>query len=525
MQDELLNFKSSGTITRVELKQLASPILERRLTLIIAGIDSGGGAGLTADCLSVQDNQGYPLVCPTALTVQSLKRVGTVQAVDPKIFKETLDVLIEDFPGIAAVKVGLITSKALLDITLDYLEGPLKHARVVWDPVLTATAGNFESADLKQALPRILKRADVFTPNLDEALALVGWTRELLDARGVRALGHEYVMQGAKALLVKGGHADGTYCDDILIKKNFFAKLRTQRLPGHGVHGGGCALSSACAANLASGYCAEDAVFLAKAYVLNGIDSPAINIGSDRPPCGHHHSFMRQDFMPHIIEDGFPELSSQPSPLCILHLGLYPVLPSSEWIERVLKRGVKLVQLRIKDKDRPDLLDEIKRSVALAEQYHARLFIDDHYEEAIKAGAYGVHLGMEDLRTADLKRIKDAGLHLGISTHGPYEVQKAIQLSPSYIALGHVFPTNTKEMPSLPQGIKHLRAEARMLNNRFPTVAIGGIKLDNAQVVMESGVGSIAVVTALTDCKNDAELDEAITKWLAIAGNAVRIEF
>ena len=151
-QEEVRVFKSTGPVTRAELAELARTDHDRALTLVIAGIDSGGGAGLTADCLSVHDAGAFALCCPTALTVQSLKRVGTVMSTDPALFKETMDTLIADFANIRAVKVGLITSKEILELTLSYLEGPLKQAMVVWDPVLTATAGNFESADLSDPL-------------------------------------------------------------------------------------------------------------------------------------------------------------------------------------------------------------------------------------------------------------------------------------------------------------------------------------------------------------------------------------
>lgn len=516
MKDEILNFKSTGDISRAAFDRLSLRDHERPLTLIIAGIDSGGGAGLTADCLSVQDNGAYPLVCPTALTVQSLKRVGTVQAVDPQLFAETLDVLIEDFPGIAAVKVGLVTSQALLELILKYLEGPLSCAKVVWDPVLTATAGNFESADLKAALPKILARSTVITPNLNEALALMDWDTEMLKDKGVRALGEEFLKLGAQAVLIKGGHGDDPEVSaDVLVKRDLVSSFGVRRMRGQGVHGGGCALSSALAANLACGYAVEDATLLAKTYVTAGIRNPAIDPGNGRPPCGHHHDFLCLENVPTVLEEGFPAPSALNSPECGFNLGLYPVLPSSDWIERVLRLGIRTVQLRIKDASRPDLKDEIRKAVALCERYGARLFIDDHYEEAIAAGAYGVHLGMEDLQKADLDRIKRAGLRLGVSTHGPYETVKALQLKPSYIALGHVFPTNTKAMVSKPQGVWSLEREVKLLRHLIPTVAIGGVKLSNAQAVMDTGVDCIAVVTALTDCGNDQELSQAVRAWTA----------
>lgn len=178
-------------------------------------------------------------------------------------------------------------------------------------------------------------------------------------------------------------------------------------------------------------------------------------------------------------------------------LGLYPVVDSVEWIERLLKTGVTTLQLRIKDKQPDDVEQEIIEAIKLGKQYHARLFINDYWQLAIKHHAYGVHLGQEDLDIADLNAIKQSGLRLGISTHDEVELQRAKTLRPSYIALGHIFPTTTKDMPSKPQGLKALKHQVEQTPD-FPTVAIGGISLERVPDVVATGVGSIALVSAIT---------------------------
>ncbi|MCO7256196.1 thiamine phosphate synthase [Dickeya oryzae] len=179
-------------------------------------------------------------------------------------------------------------------------------------------------------------------------------------------------------------------------------------------------------------------------------------------------------------------------------LGLYPVVDSVVWIERLLDAGVRTIQLRIKDQPAEQAEPEIIRAIALGRQYQARLFINDYWQLAVRHQAYGVHLGQEDLDTADLAAIHAAGLRLGVSTHDDAELARAVALSPSYIALGHIFPTQTKAMPSAPQGLVELARHIRALNGRFPTVAIGGISIDRVPAVLETGVGSIAVVSAIT---------------------------
>lgn len=521
MDSEVQIFKSTGAVTRTELLELARTDHDRALTLVIAGIDSGGGAGLTADCISVHDAGAFALCCPTALTVQSLERVGTVQSVDPKLFKETLDTLVSDFPNIKAVKVGLICSQELLDLTLDYLEGPLHDAKVVWDPVLTATAGNFESADLKKALPRILKQSTVFTPNLNEALALASWDRAKLEQEGIVALAKVFTSLAPNcAVLIKGGHGDEHFSSkDLLlsVKDKLCTYLSHERKAGQGAHGGGCALSSSIAASLALGYAVCDAVALGKSYVTCGIMHPDLKSEGARPPVGHHENYVQGAFIPDIDEDGFPKKRSSSFAPCPQDLGFYPVLDSYEWVEFALKCGVKTLQLRIKDSERPDLYKEIEAAVKLARSYEARLFIDDYYELAIKAGAYGVHLGMEDLRKADLELISKAKLRLGVSTHGPYELMKALSLKPSYVALGHIFPTNTKAMPSKPQGLWKLSREVALIKSMgISATAIGGITLKNANVLRNMGLTSAAVVTAVTKAYDPKK---AIEKWLEIFGS------
>ncbi|ASY81724.1 thiamine-phosphate diphosphorylase [Pectobacterium polaris] len=179
-------------------------------------------------------------------------------------------------------------------------------------------------------------------------------------------------------------------------------------------------------------------------------------------------------------------------------LGLYPVVDSVEWIERLLGVGVKTIQLRIKDRSDEQAEAEVIQAIALGRRYQAQLFINDYWRLAVKHQAYGVHLGQDDLDTADLDAIKKAGLRLGVSTHDDRELARAVAINPSYIALGHIFPTQTKDMPSAPQGLTELTRHITDLQDRFPTVAIGGISIDKVPAVLKTGVGSIAVVSAIT---------------------------
>jgi thiamine-phosphate pyrophosphorylase len=201
------------------------------------------------------------------------------------------------------------------------------------------------------------------------------------------------------------------------------------------------------------------------------------------------------------------DLPAAPAPAfarCPGRLGLYPVLPSADWVERVLEMGVKTTQLRLKRAEPEVLAAEIARCVAAGRKHDAQVFINDHWREAVAAGAYGVHLGQEDVHTADLHAIAAAGLRLGLSTHGYYEILTALHFEPSYLALGAVFPTTTKVMPTAPQGLARLARYVRLLEGVVPLVAIGGIDGAVLADVLATGVGSAAVVRAVTEAADPA---------------------
>lgn len=187
-------------------------------------------------------------------------------------------------------------------------------------------------------------------------------------------------------------------------------------------------------------------------------------------------------------------------PTCPHELGLYAVLPDAAWVGRMARAGVSTVQLRFKSDDAVAVQHEVRAAVEAVRGTQARLFINDHWQAAIDAGAYGVHLGQEDMDIADLAAIRAAGLRLGLSSHGYAEMLRADRVSPSYVAIGAVFPTTLKKMPTAPQGPGRLHAYARLMRD-YPLVAIGGIDGSKLRDIMSSGVGSVAVVRAITAAK------------------------
>ena len=182
-------------------------------------------------------------------------------------------------------------------------------------------------------------------------------------------------------------------------------------------------------------------------------------------------------------------------------LGLYPVVDSLYWLKRLFPLGLEVIQLRLKNRTAQEIEPLIVEAIALSKLYKTRLFINDYWQLAIKHGAYGVHIGQEDLQDADLAAIQQAGLRLGISTHGCYEFLLAQQLKPSYLAIGAIFPTKTKNMTGQIQGIENLKNILELATD-IPVVAIGGINHQRAEQVWQTGVNCIAVVTAITESEN-----------------------
>lgn len=201
--------------------------------------------------------------------------------------------------------------------------------------------------------------------------------------------------------------------------------------------------------------------------------------------------FGMRPFPPGAREDAFPP--------CPMKLGLYAVLPDAQWVGRMARAGVPTVQLRFKSDNSEAISREVHAAVEAVRGTGALLFINDHWRVAIEARAYGLHLGQEDLdalSSTELQAIRDSGLRLGVSTHGYAEMVRADAVSPSYIAMGAVYPTTLKQMATAPQGVARLGAYAR-LTRGYSQVGIGGVDAERMPEVLATGVGSVAVVRAL----------------------------
>lgn len=182
-------------------------------------------------------------------------------------------------------------------------------------------------------------------------------------------------------------------------------------------------------------------------------------------------------------------------------IGIYPIASNLQQLEQLAMAGVSTLQLRLKQPaSTHELRLQLQAAIALGQRLQLQLFINDHWQLALELGAYGVHLGQADVARADLHLIAGSGLRLGVSTHGELELYQALQLRPSYVALGHVFDTPTKHMPSIAQGLQRITQQAQWcLAAQIPTVAIGGLDARHIPAVKAAGCSGMAVVRAVAD--------------------------
>lgn len=175
----------------------------------------------------------------------------------------------------------------------------------------------------------------------------------------------------------------------------------------------------------------------------------------------------------------------------------YPIVENADWVARLLKCGVKLVQLRVKDQPVEDVRREIRTARTLCLAAGAELIVNDYWREAIDLSCTHVHLGQGDLDTADIGMIRGANIKIGISTHDDTELARALALKPDYIAFGPIYPTILKKMAFAPQGLDRI-GEWKKKVGTIPLVAIGGITLERAPGVFAAGADVVSVVTDVT---------------------------
>ena len=233
-------------------------------------------------------------------------------------------------------------------------------------------------------------------------------------------------------------------------------------------------------------------------------------VGKGRAPLAHEGWPDDPEDMPWITRTAaegtqrlvFPDCGPEP-------LGLYPIVDRASWVERLVPLGVRTIQLRAKDLSGAELEAEVVRAISAAARFKARLFINDHWQLAMKHGAYGIHLGQDDLPTADLRAIQQAGCRLGLSTHGYAEIARSLAVTPSYIAIGTLYPSPSKTFAHAALGLTTFGRLRRLV--AVPVVAIGGITLEQAPDVIMAGADGLAVISDVTKAM---DVEARVRAWL-----------
>lgn len=352
--------------------------------------------------------------------------------------------------------------------------------------------------------PRLSELINLF-PDADLLLGNIKAVENLLQLslnthQDIQEAAQRLLELGAKSVLIKASQLkQGLFCQDYWCNQEESFWIATRRLVEKSIDTK-TIFSTAIAACLVD-YSLKDAIVIARMYVQRGrrkayTENQIVKF--------FHSGWPREQIdLPYLSRE--PVLKF-PEAFKTCQTGLYPIVDSSQWVEKLLVQNVKAIQLRIKNANPLWIEQEIQQSVLLAKKYQANLFINDYWKLAIQYGASGVHLGQEDLATADINEIYQSGLYLGVSTHCYYEVAFAHTLSPSYIACGPVYFTKSKVMSFHAQGIRQLRYWRQMLE--YPLVAIGGITLERLTDILQSGVDGVSVISAITQAQDPCAMTQ-----------------
>jgi hydroxymethylpyrimidine/phosphomethylpyrimidine kinase len=259
----------------------------RGRVLIVAGSDSGGGAGIQADIKTVTMLGAYAATAITALTAQNSEGVFGVLPIPPGFIRQQIEVVLDDI-GADAIKTGMLHDTAVIETLAAVLRERAEDIALVVDPVMAAKGGaRLIEPDAVEALKTLLiTRATVVTPNLPEAEILCG--HAIGDLGAMRAAGAELLRLGCQAVLVKGGHLSGNDVSDVLVTAAGERIWQSPRIATRHTHGTGCTLASAIAAGLAQGLAIEAAVDRAREYVQRAIMT-APGLGRGHGPLNHAH--------------------------------------------------------------------------------------------------------------------------------------------------------------------------------------------------------------------------------------------
>ena len=261
--------------------------MNRARVLIVAGSDSGGGAGIQADIKTVTALGGFAMTAITALTAQNTLGVSGIFPIEPPFIRQQMAACLEDL-GADAIKTGMLHSVEVIEAVAAELDARASKVPLIADPVMVAQSGAslVQDAAVAAILSLIVPRATLLTPNTPEAARLTGLKVE--DRKGQIAAAERLAASGAKAVLVKGGHLGGDPLFDVLLTEAGLLELAPPRVVTEETHGTGCTLASAIATGVAQGLALDAAVRRAQSYLRRALET-APGFGQGQGPVNHAH--------------------------------------------------------------------------------------------------------------------------------------------------------------------------------------------------------------------------------------------
>lgn len=264
----------------------------RGRVLVVAGSDSGGGAGIQADIKTIMALGGYATTALTAVTAQNTQGVAGIHGLTPNFVRLQMETVWNDL-GADAIKTGMLGTAETVEAVADFVEARAGNIPLVVDPAMVAKGGAtlLEGGAIKAMKDRLLLLATVMTPNVPEAEALTGM--EITSSDSFEHAAEILLTLGAKAVLLTGGHLMEAEIRDVLATPDGLEVFQGPRLETRHTHGTGCTLASALATGLAQGLSLRDAVLRARAYVFEAICT-APGFGQGHGPLNHAHGFESQ---------------------------------------------------------------------------------------------------------------------------------------------------------------------------------------------------------------------------------------
>ena len=451
----------------------------------VAGFDPCAGAGITADAKTFEALGVYGLGAVSAVTFQNQDEFLGARWLSREEISSQLEALSRKFSP-RYVKIGLIENFDTLLGVVEEIKRTLPNARIIWDPILKASAGwVFHEKTDRQKLSEILRNIYLLTPNAEEVKALFGDTSE----KELQAVCRRHGVN----ILWKGGHESGVLATDRLVTPEGVEAFSVARARA-GKHGTGCVLSAAITSYLTLGYPLAAACRHGQEHVNRFIRSNAGKLGVHREPPK-------------------PDLRAIPLQYITDHREGMSI---ADQVEAVCRGGCRWVQLRMKDASREELMETGRKVKAICRKFGALFIVNDNVEAALELDADGAHLGKEDMNPREARRLLGHSKIIGGTCNTLEDIEARCRQGVDYIGLGPFTYTTTKKRlsPVLGlEGYRRLMEACRREGIELPVHAIGGITEGDIPPLLATGVTGVALSSLL---KNSEDITTKTTEIINI---------